>query len=333
MATTRTPGITVLADGRRFIDKRYLGVRIGLRVGAVTQEQAEERLQIEIARVQCELARKAHARPTFTDCAARYVSQSRGKRSIDVIKWHVTLLQSYIGDLEPQQVHDQTLEPFVKARLAAGANATTINRSLEVVRTILNRAARSYRDTDGRPWLEALPPLITMLPENPRSPYPITWKEQDTLFRKLPAHLARMALFAVNTGLRDSNVCGLQWTWEVRVPELERSVFVIPPEAFKTKRAHVVILNDVAWSIIKAQRGLHPIWVFPFRGRRINTMNNNGWQQARHEAGLLLVRVHDLRHSFGCRLRAAGVSAEDREAAMPIIRWPVTMRAPMWATY
>jgi hypothetical protein len=107
MATTRTPGITVLADGRRFIDKRYLGVRIGRRVGVITQEQAEERLQTEIARVQCDLARKAHERPTFTDCAARYVAQSRGKRSIDVIKWHVTLLQSYIGDLEPQQVHDQ----------------------------------------------------------------------------------------------------------------------------------------------------------------------------------------------------------------------------------
>jgi hypothetical protein len=70
--------------------------------------------------VQWELARKAHARPTFTDCAARYVAQCRGKRSIDVIKWHVTLLQSYIGDLEPQQIHDQTLEPFVKARLAGG---------------------------------------------------------------------------------------------------------------------------------------------------------------------------------------------------------------------
>src|SRR5438552_10258391 len=199
MATRRTTGITVLADGRRLIDKRYLGVRIGLRVGAVTQEQAEERLQIEIARVQCDLARKAHARPTFTDCAARYLAQSSGKRSIDVIKWHVTLLQSYIGALEPQQVHDQTLEPFVNARLAEGASATTINRSLEVVRTILNRAARSYRDADGRPWLEALPPLITMLPESPRSPYPITWTEQDTLFPKLPAHLARMALFAVDT--------------------------------------------------------------------------------------------------------------------------------------
>jgi len=37
--------IIILADGRRFIDKRYLGVRIDVRVGAVTQEQAEERLR------------------------------------------------------------------------------------------------------------------------------------------------------------------------------------------------------------------------------------------------------------------------------------------------
>src|SRR5437867_11378996 len=129
MATTRTPGITVLTDGTRFIDKRYLGVRIGLRVGTVTQEQAEDRLRTEMARLQCELARNAHARPTFTDCAARYIVQSRGKRSIDVIKWHVKLLQPYIGHLEPQLVHDQTLEPFVKARPADAASATTTNRS------------------------------------------------------------------------------------------------------------------------------------------------------------------------------------------------------------
>ena len=55
-----------------------------------------------------------------------------------------------------------------------------------------------------------------------------------------------MALFAVNTGLRESNVCGLEWAWEVPVPEVGRSLLVIPPEAFKSKRAHVVILNDAA---------------------------------------------------------------------------------------
>ena len=126
----------------------------------------------------------------------------------------------------------------------------------------------------------------------------------------------RMALFAVNTGLRESNVCGLEWAWEVPVPEVGRSVFVIPPEAFKSKRAHVVILNDAAWSIVEAQRGLDPIWVFPHRGRRMSTMNKPAWQRARREADLRAVRIHDLRHTFARRLHAAGVPAEDRDALL-----------------
>lgn len=125
-----------------------------------------------------------------------------------------------------------------------------------------------------------------------------------------------MVLFAVNTGLRDSNVCKLQWTWEVPVPEIGRSVFVIPPEAFKTNRPYVLILNDTAWSIIEAQRGKHAIWVFPYRGETVNTMNNTAWQNARRRAGLCSARIHDLRHTFACRLRAAGVPDEDRAALL-----------------
>ena len=213
-------------------------------------------------------------------------------------------------------MHDGTLADFIAQRIAGGASATTINRSSEIGRTILNRASRSYRDDDGRPWLEGVPPLIAMLPESRRLPYPITWEEQDRLFPRLPAHLQRMAIFAVNTGLRDANLCGLEWTWEVVVPELGRSVFIIPAEVFKSKRDHVVVLNDAAWSIVEAQRGMHPLWVFPFRGRRIETLNNTGWQNARKEVGLRSVRVHDHRHTFACRLRAAGVSAEDRSTLL-----------------
>ncbi|MES2102247.1 MAG: hypothetical protein V4569_20660 [Pseudomonadota bacterium] len=246
MASTRTSGITIDADGHRFIDKRHRGVRIGMRVGAMSQEQAERRLQEEIKRLD-EVTFRAHRRPNFADCALRYLEQSGNMRSLESIQVHVRLLVKHLGHLEPQQVHDTTLSPFISARIADSASATTINRSLEVLRTILHRAARSYRDERGRPWLDAMPPLITMLPENARPPYPITWEEQDRLFPKLPGHLARMALFAVNTGLRDSNVCGLEWSWEVHVPEIDRSVFVVPTEAFKSKRPHVVILNDIAW--------------------------------------------------------------------------------------
>lgn len=255
MAATRTQGITVDSNGNLIIDKEHRGVRIYLRLGPLSQEDAEFRLDAEITRVESGLDHKAASHRRFADCAARYLAVSQHKRSVSLLAWHIRLLYPYLGNLEVNQVHDRTLEPFIADRLAAGVSATTINRSLEVVRTILNRAARAYRDDDGRPWLDALPPVITMLPETPRLPYPITWEEQDRLFPKLSARLGRMALFAVNTGLRESNVCGLEWAWEIPVPEVGRSVFVIPPEAFKSKRAHVVILNDAAWSIVQAQRG------------------------------------------------------------------------------
>ena len=42
-------------------------------------------------------------------------------------------------------------------------------------------------------------------------------------------------------------------------------------------------------------------------------MLNTGWRAAREKAGLPHVRVHDLKHTFGRRLRAAGVTFEDRQ--------------------
>lgn len=39
---------------------------------------------------------------------------------------------------------------------------------------------------------------------------------------------------------------------------------------------------------------------------------NKGWQDARRRVSIS-VRVHDLKHTFGRRLRSAGVSFEDRQ--------------------
>jgi hypothetical protein len=71
-----------------------------------------------------------------------------------------------------------------------------------------------------------------MLAESPPPPLSHNVEGTGPALSQTTLHLGRMALFAVNTGLRDSNVCGLQWTWEVVVPEVRRSVFVIPAEAF-----------------------------------------------------------------------------------------------------
>jgi integrase len=55
------------------------------------------------------------------------------------------------------------------------------------------------------------------------------------------------------------------------------------------------------------------VHVFTYQGKPIKRMLNWAWLKARARAGLPLVRVHDLKHTFGRRLRAAGVSFEDRQ--------------------
>src|SRR5689334_14357929 len=117
-----------------------------------------------------------------------------------------------------------------------------------------------------------------------------------------------MALFAVNTGCRDQEICNLRWEWEVEVPELATSVFIIPGARVKNGEDRLVVLNRIALSVIAGRRGIHPTYVFSFRGHAIGYMLNTGWREAREKAGLPLVRVHDLKHTFGRRLRAAGVS-------------------------
>lgn len=326
---TRTKGI-LLEGVERIIDKKYRGQRIFNRLGSVSQDEAEAWLRSRQAAIDAEQEQQLRrgAERLFADGAAKYLieCQQRQVRTLELIAYHVNILLPYLGAMAMGDVCNESLETFKEDRIEDGAKNATVNRSLEVVRTVLNRAARVWRD-DGKPWL-ASSPLIEMMDEaeQRRPPYPISWAEQTKLITALPHHLQRPVLFALNTGARDDNVCGLRWEWEVPVPELKRSVFVVPAAEFKGKRNHVLVLNDAAWSIVEACRGQHREFVFVYRRervknfdrapameyQRIGTMNNTGWQRARELVGLSKVRVHDLRHTFGQRLRDAGVSEEDR---------------------
>ncbi len=131
-----------------------------------------------------------------------------------------------------------------------------------------------------------------------------------------------MALFKVNTGTREQEVCGLRWDWEERIPELATTVFVIPGIRTKKKEARLIVLNRIARSVIEEQRGQNRTWVFHYEGRRLSRMYNKAWRLARRKAsevyeadmgnscpkGFKSIRVHDLKHTFGRRLRSAGVS-------------------------
>ena len=152
-------------------------------------------------------------------------------------------------------------------------------------------------------------------------PYPLSWKEQDRLCALLPVHTRDAALFGVNTGLRDQEICKLRWDWTIYVEDLSQSVFVLPAEITKNDLERVVVLNQTAREVVESQRGIHETHVFSYLDNPIQRLHNSAWKTGWKNAGPpiekgILKEVHNLRHTFGRRLRAAGVSNETRKALL-----------------
>jgi integrase len=255
---------------------------------------------------------------TFRQAATKYLEETT-KRSIGRDAQALVILDPHIGDMPIEKVHMGTLRSYVTHRKAAGIKSGTVSRELAVVRRILNLAARMWRDESDKPWIDTAP--LIQLPDwdDAKQPYPLSWDEQRALFKALPDHLHRMALFKVNSGAREQEVCGLRWDWEVEIPELGTTVFVLPGnphgdwKGTKNKEDRVIVLNRIARSVVDELRGTHPKYVFTYKGHRVGRMFNNAWKRARAEVGLPQVRVHDLKHTCGRRLRAAGVPLETRK--------------------
>lgn len=286
---------------------------------------------------------------TWEEAATRYLIESKDQPSIHLTALCMKQLHPFLGHLPLTHIDDQALEPFIKDRLTTkvlecgkvekAVTNRTINIAIERAVRVLTLCARKWRDDDRRPWLDSVP-MLKKLEEkkSSRKPYPMSWEEQSILFGELPGHLQTMALFKVNTGCREQEVCKLRWDWEIAVPELGTSVFLIPADfggrharsGVKNGDERLVVLNSVAKSIIEKQRGISREWVFPYNGTAMHRMNDSAWKKARVRAaklwqeenlrpahpGYASIRIHDLKHTFGRRLRAAGVTEEDRKSLL-----------------
>lgn len=336
MATQRMSGLTK-RGAVWHIDKVFRKTRIRESTGTGERVKAEELLAKRIEEIR--MARLFGVRPdrTFRAAAAKFLSENQHKRSIRYDAMYLRQLDPFIGDLFLRQVHMGSLQPFIAKRQGDGVKTATINGALAITRHMLNLAESEWRDEQGITWLDRAP-KIKLFPVNDARPaYPLTREEQAAFFQELPDHLARPALLKVNTGCREEEICSLRWNWEVNVPEVETSVFIVPGNKVKNEEDRLVVLNSVAKSVIDSVRGMHPEYVFvyiPTRmdpekrvAGRLDRLNTTAWRNARARAankwedrtgepapeGFRRVRVHDLKHTFGRRLRAAGVSFEDRQ--------------------
>lgn len=312
MTEKRSPGL--LKRGNVWhIDKQVFGLRLRESTKTTSLREANRYMARRMEIIRQTKLYGIRPKRLFRHAAMKYLQENQHKRSFHNDVHLLKQLDNFIGHVPLELLHQGTLTVFIEARRTQGIKNSTINHGLHLVRRVLYLAASEWIDDNGLSWLNTAPKIKYLPKENVRQPYPLSWEEQERLFQQLPPHLERMALFAINTGCRDHEICSLRWEWEQSIPELSTLVFIVPHTEVKNGYDRLVVLNDIARAVIESVRGQHPEFVFTYEGRAIKRMLNSAWRRARCSADVPNARVHDLKHSFGRRLRAAGVSFEDRQ--------------------
>ncbi len=237
------------------VEKTVFGKRIFESIGTSEKAEAERYLAYRIEQIRLMQVYGVRPKRMFMQAAEKYLAENQHKRTIQKDTEQIAKLKPHIGEMELDKITLFSLKPYIEMRQGQGVKNRTINITLQVVRRIFNLASSEWTDESSLTWL-ANAPKIKLLPQSDeRKAYPLSWEEQDQLFALLPLYLRRMALFKVNTGLRDQEVCRLRWDWEYFIPELNASVFVIPGEYSKNKLERLVVLNEIAQQIIVEVRG------------------------------------------------------------------------------
>jgi len=133
----------------------------------------------------------------------------------------------------------------------AAVSPSTKAKHLALMKAMMRAAEREWK------WIEKSPVIKVPQKRNKR----VRWfepAEAKRLIDECPEPLKSAVEFALETGLRRSNIVDLKW----QQIDLQRKVAWIYPEESKSGRAIGVALNDLAESVLRRQIGRHHNWVF-----------------------------------------------------------------------
>jgi integrase len=265
----------------------HKGIRVQQSSGTPVRQKAEE-YEAKLRSSLWEQERLG-AKPIYqwNDAVVKYLSETKHKASQVSDIFHLRWLDQYLNGIKLHAIKRELLDKISAAKLAEGVTNSTVNRVQEVIRAILRKACNEWE------WIDRVP-VVRMLPEPTKRVRWITRDEAETLIAVLPPHLADTVRFSLETGLRRSNVTGLQWSQV----DLVRMTAWIHPDQAKARKAIPVPLSRVAVEVIRKQIGKHPENVFTFNGKPVHQVNTKAWHKALERVGIENFRWHDLRHTW-----------------------------------
>jgi integrase len=241
-------------------------------------------------------------RYTWNEAVVRFMDEKAHLASIDTIRFHMRWLHPYLDGVVLADIDRKMIDRIIAARRDDYATVCsrktnrkvspgTVNRVISIMISVLN-AAHAWE------WIDRVP-KVTKLKEPTKRIRWLTQEQAQQLIAELPRHLADMATFSLETGLRRSNVTHLKWSQV----DMERKMAWIHPDEAKARKAIPVPLSDAAIQVIEHQRSKRRDadcvdYVFVFQGRPVIQTATNTWRRALAKIGITNFRWHDLRHTW-----------------------------------
>jgi integrase len=221
----------------------------------------------------------------WEDAVVKWVSESQ-KRSLDDDVVMFRYLDKFFSGVKLSNISRELVEKVITDKLGHATRGRA-NRITALIRAVLRKAEREWG------WIDKAPSIRRLKEDNKRIRW-ITRQEAERLYEELPDHLEAMARFSLATGLRESNVTGLEWSQI----DMQRKVTWIHPDQAKAKKAIGIPLNSDAVQVIRSQIGKHDRYVFTYKGNPVLKAGANAWKKALKRASIENFRWHDLRHTW-----------------------------------
>ncbi|MEC4683039.1 MAG: site-specific integrase [Nitrospirota bacterium] len=245
-------------------------------------QEYHDRLKAELWR-QDQLKEKP--RHTWDEAALRWLDGLQNPRTQKNAAIRLAWLQPFLRGKRLPEI-DRSLIAEIAAKRGEDVGPSTVNRYLEMTRTIL-RSANEWG------WLDTVPPIKRQKEPQKRIRW-LTHEEASRLLKELTGHQKDLAAFALATGLRQRNILELEWSQV----DMVRELCWIHPDQAKGGKAIGVPFNSTAMELLTRQKGKHETRVFTFNGKPIGQVNTAAWRKALKRAGISDFRWHDLRHTW-----------------------------------
>jgi len=238
-------------------------------------------------------------RRAWKEAVVRWLAETSEKvthpEDMRKLRW----LDPFLGNLMLDEVTLDVIDAIKAAKLKAACKPT-VNRYLALVRAIL------LRSRDDWEWIDKVP-KVKLFKEGSGRERSITVAQAETLVSELPAHQRDVVVFALATGLRQSNVLGLEWSHV----DLAAGHAWVGASQSKNGKPIAVPLNATALDVLRRQLGKHRDRVFTYAGKPLGHANTLAWRKALKRAGIGNFRWHDLRHTWASWHRQSGTPTHE----------------------